>query len=85
MSTDMTACVFEETSFGKAALAKMREVPENFRIYCAGVDSFDSGIFKVAGAEFRVAKAGPNKGKLSIMVPGTKRIVYVTREECSND
>lgn len=36
---------------------------------------------KVTGADFRVAKAGPDKGKLAVKVKGTDRTVYVTREE----
>ena len=36
---------------------------------------------KVTGAEFREAKSGPQKGKLAIMVKGTQRSAYVTREE----
>jgi Fe2+ transport system protein FeoA len=35
----------------------------------------------VKGAEFRVAKTGPRKGTLSIMVKGTERSVCLTREE----
>lgn len=81
---DMGHDVFAEQSFGKVALQKMAPVPENFRLYCAGwlgdkPESWD--VMEVTGAEFRIAKRGPNKGKLSILVPGTKRTVYVTRAE----
>ncbi|WP_208452550.1 hypothetical protein [Burkholderia gladioli] len=37
------------------------------------------------GAEFREAKRGPNKGKLSIMVPNTRRIVHLHRDELRDD
>jgi len=32
---------------------------------------------EVTGAEFREAKSGPNKGKLSVLVPNSKRTVHV--------
>jgi hypothetical protein len=36
---------------------------------------------EVIGAEFRVAQRGRYKGKYSILVPGTKRTVYLTSAE----
>ncbi len=36
---------------------------------------------KVTGAQFRVDQSGPNKGKLSIMVKGTLRSAYVSKQE----
>lgn len=62
----------------------MAPTPENFRLYAAewlGEKPKDWDVMKVTGAEFRVAKSGPNKGKLSVMVEGTKRTAHVTREE----
>lgn len=81
---DMDEDVFAEQSYGKAALQKMAPVPEGFRLYSAGWlgdKPADWTVMEVTGAQFRVAKSGPNKGKLSIMVPGTKRTVYVTETE----
>lgn len=82
--TDMSARHFEEQPFGKIALQKLGDVPENFRLYHAawlGSDPRSSDAMRVTGAEFRVAKRGPEKGLLSVMVPNTKRTVYVTAAE----
>ena len=38
-------------------------------------------VMEVVGAQFRAAKSGQNKGKLTIKVKGTERRTYVTREE----
>lgn len=38
-------------------------------------------VMKVTGAEFRIAKTGKYAGKLSIIVKGTDRTAYVTKEE----
>jgi len=81
---DMQSDLFGQQPYGRAALKKIGTVPENFRLYCAGwigtpLEKADT--MKVEGAEFRVAKKGINVGKLSIMVPGTKRTVYVSRAE----
>lgn len=76
--------IFAEQSYGKAALKKMAPVPENFRIYSAGwlgEKPEDWTVMEVTGAQFRAAKTGKNKGKLSVMVAGTKRTVYVTHDE----
>lgn len=76
--------LFAEQRYGKIALQKMAPVPENFRLYSAGwlgEKPKDWSVMEVTGAQFRVAKSGPNKGKLSIVVPGTKRTVYVTSTE----
>ena len=81
--TDMDEKLFEEQPFGKIALQKLGDVPENFRLYYAawGDNPQASGTMRVTGAEFRVAKSGPEKGLLSVMVPNTMRTVYVTAEE----
>ena len=83
MSADMTKDVFAEYPYGKAALAKMGDVPENFRLYEAGGvgDNPSHDIMRVTGAEFRVAKAGPHKGKLAVILRETDRTVYVTRSD----
>ena len=83
---DMTNDVFAKHESGKAALRKMfpnGNMPENFRLYrceVIGSPGNTSGII-FGGAEFRHAKSGPNKGRLSIMVPGTEIETVVTREE----
>lgn len=81
---DMETPVFEEHAFGKAALRQLGDVPENFRLYEAGwlgERPEDFRVMEVKGAEFRHAKTGPNKGKLAILVPGTVRTAYVTKDE----
>ena len=81
---DMEHDVFAEQPYGKLALQKMGAVPENFRLYYAGwlgKKPEDFTVMEVTGAQFRVAKRGPNKGKLSIKIPGTQRKVRVTRAE----
>jgi hypothetical protein len=81
---DMQHDVFAEQTYGRAALRKLAPVPENFRLYSAswlGKRPEDWHEMEVTGAEFRIAKSGPNKGKLSILVPGTKRTVRVTKAE----
>lgn len=81
---DMTEDIFAAHPYGKAALRKMAPVPANFRLYSVGwleEHPKDFNTMKVTGAEFRVAKTGINKGKLSILVENTKRTVYVTKDE----
>ena len=81
---DKTVDIFAQHPFGKAALKKMGAVPENFRLYCAGWIGENPEEWKcmdATGAEFRRAARGPNKGKLSIKIPGTERKVRVTRAE----
>jgi hypothetical protein len=84
MGFDMRDRVLEETSFGVIALRKLGEVAEKFRIYEAGrvpEPPKDWTHFVVTGAEFTDSLAGPQKGQLNIMIPGTKRTVNVTRAE----
>ena len=84
MPADMTEKIFETTKFGQAALQKLNHVTNSFRLFDAGwleTKPEDFNIMKVTGAEFRVAKFGKNKGKMTIIVPGTKRTVYVTKAE----
>ena len=82
--TDMSKDIFADCSYGKVALNKLAPVPEKFRLFSAGwlgERPADWKTMKVTGAEFREAKSGPQKGKLVIMVKGTQRSAYVTREE----
>ncbi|WP_373031645.1 hypothetical protein [Sulfurovum sp.] len=86
MSEDMEVDFFAEYDYGKIALQKLSPTPENFRLFEAGWlgdKPQDWNTMKVTGAEFRRAKTGRRKGTLCIMVPGTKRTAYVTREEMS--
>lgn len=76
--TDMTIDYFADTDFGRTALNKMAPVPENFRLFEAEI--VDKGVIKVSGAVFREAKRGPNKGKLSVMISGSQKTVYVLKE-----
>lgn len=73
-----------EQCYGKAAMVKLAPTTDNFRLYLAewlGDEPSEWMVMKVTGAEFRAAKTGPNKGKLTVMVRGTKRSVFVTKEE----
>lgn len=78
--TDMTHDIFAELPYGKAALQKLAPLPESFRLYEAEILGAGNGM-KVTGAEFRAAKRGANKGKLSIMVSGSKRVAYLSLDE----
>lgn len=81
---DMQKDIFADQSYGKAALKKMGQVPENFRLYAAawlGDKPEEWSVMKLTGAQFREAKRGPNKGKLSIIIPDTTRSVFVTVAE----
>jgi hypothetical protein len=82
---DMTEKIYESHAYGRAALRKLGKISENFRLFdCGWVGGGqpDQWIgMKCIGAEFRIALKGRNKGKLSIIVPGTERTVYVSREE----
>lgn len=79
METD----VFAEYSYGKIALRKMGPVDPNFRLYLAGYlgKGNERDCMEVKGAVFRHALRGPNKGRLSVMVPGTEKTAYVTADE----
>lgn len=88
MSADMTVDVFAEHIFGKVAIEKISKLqgglPENFRLYEAGWIGEVGKVMRISGAEFRVAKTGPNKGRLSIMIPKTTQTAYVTAEEMAS-
>lgn len=85
--SDMKEDVFAETSFGRIALKKLAEsapLNQNFRLFEAGwMEDKVGTVMEVIGAEFKIAKSGPNKGKMCMMVPGTRRKVYVYAEEMS--
>lgn len=84
MAIDMDKSGFEDTVINRLALEKLAPVPENFRIYAAGWignNPKEWRVMDVSGAEFRRAQSGPNKGLLTIMIPGTKRTAYITKEE----
>lgn len=84
MKEGMREDIIGATDFGKAAMRKVGDVPENFRFYEAGWigdGKSKSNIMEVKGAEFRVAKSGPNKGKLCVKIPDSERKVFVTKEE----
>lgn len=83
---DMTVDVFADSDFGRAALKQLAPVPENFRLYSAGWlgdGPADFNVMEVVGAEFRAAKTSPNKGKLSVLVPGTTRKCWVSKADMS--
>lgn len=78
--------LFAKQSYGKIALQKLNPSSPNFRLYSAGWVETGGGpetweIMEVIGAEFREAKSGPNKGKLTVMVEDTKRKVHVHKSE----
>jgi len=82
--TDMQERIFEETAGGKAAMQKLGEVPDNFRLYAfewMEEKPEDWDTLKFTGAEFREAKRGPNKGRLSIKLKGTERTVFVNKRD----
>ncbi|MFA6094346.1 MAG: hypothetical protein WC757_00430 [Candidatus Paceibacterota bacterium] len=78
---DMGNDLFAGTPYGKAALNKLTNKPENFRFYEAEIISANDGIIKMTGAQFRVAKHGANRGLLSVLLKDTIHVIYVTRHE----
>ncbi|WP_199031383.1 hypothetical protein [Ralstonia sp. ASV6] len=79
---DMTKDIFADQLYGQLALEKIKPSSPNFRLYMAGFienggppESWE--VMEVVGAEFREAKSGPNKGKLCVMVPNTKRTAHI--------
>lgn len=82
---DMTGKLFEQYAYGIAAIKKMGNVSENFRLYqcgwLGGPTPNEWHGMECIGAEFRASQSGANKGKLCIMIPGTRVSVYVSREE----
>ncbi len=81
---DMEKDFFADQPYGQLALQKMAPTPSDFRLYCAewlGDKPNDRQVLKITGGEFRRAKSGKNKGKLSILVKGTDKTVFLTSEE----
>lgn len=80
---DMTEDIFADQSYGALALQKLAPADSNFRLYKAGwLGKGDvREVIAVTGAVFRHATRGPNKRKLSIMVPHTSRTVHMTSDE----
>lgn len=76
--------IYENFVFGKLAMKMLGPVPENFRLFEAGMHPQppeEWASMKVTGAEFKAAKSGPNKGKLVEIIAGTERTVYVPRAD----
>ena len=79
--------IFADTAFGKAALNKLKPIQEGFMLFECGwvgntpAEVKDTGLMKCKGAVFREAKTGKNKGKRSVLVKGTERSTFITREE----
>lgn len=79
---DMTKDIFANCTYGQIALKELAPVSDNFRLYYAGwleENPKDWKTMKVTGADFRVAKIGRDKGKLSVMIKGSKRSVFVSK------
>jgi len=84
MSADMENDSFADCPHGKAALRKLGDVPESFRLFYArwlGNDLRNADTMEIRGAEFRRAKSGKNKGKMTVMVPGTERTVFINKSD----
>jgi len=84
MPADMNVDIFSQEPVGKAALKKLGDVPESFRLFAVeGVGNMPDNMIgaQVTGAEFRAAMSGPNKGKMTVEVKGTRRSVFVSTEE----
>lgn len=82
--SDLRDFFFKDTPFVNIALKKLSPVADNFRFFRSkwlGDKPEEWEVMEVTGAEFREAKSGRNKGKLSIMVSGTTRTAYVTVKE----
>ena len=73
---NMQKKIVERYPFGKAALNKLGEVPDNFRLYRAGWDD-NRDFMTVYGAEFKADA----QGFLSKKVEGTEKKVVVSVEE----
>lgn len=81
---DMTHDFFADTPYGRLALCKLAEkhsLSPNFRLFMAEWLGDSRDVMRVRGAEFRHAKRGKYKDKLSILVPGTTLEIYMTATE----
>lgn len=80
MSMNMDDMYWHEMGFGKAALKKLGNVPENFRLFKSewlGEFPNTHGM-QVTGAEFERMKRKTTHGK---KIKGTERSVYVSKAE----
>lgn len=82
MPSDMEHDIFADYSYGKEALKILGGGgTADFRLYSVELLIWyapGNVVYKVTGAKFRKAKSGVLKGKLSIKIPGTDRVAYVT-------
>lgn len=84
MTADMRNAIYHQMDFGQLALQKLGQTDPNFRLYLAGIKPEPPKEWthmEVVGAVFREPKTGPNKGTLSLMVPGTRKSVKLSRNE----
>ncbi|WP_287919133.1 hypothetical protein [Comamonas sp.] len=84
MTADMRNAIYHQMDFGQLALQKLGQLDPNFRLYLAGIKPEPPKEWthmEVVGAVFREPKSGPNKGTLSMMVPGTRKSVKLSRSE----
>lgn len=84
MTADMRNAIYHQMDFGQLALQKLGQLDPNFRLYLAGImpePPKEWTHMKVVGAIFREPTSGPNKGTLSMMVPGTRKSVKLSRSE----
>ena len=84
MAADMRDAIYHQMDFGQLALQKLGQTAPNFRLYLAGIKPEppkDWTHMEVVGAIFRAPLSGPNKGTLSVMVPGTRKVVKLSRSE----
>lgn len=75
--------VLADTTYGKLALAKLKPKNKNFRLYEAGWlgKGNEREVMEIKGAIFRIARSGPRKGKLCILIKGTECTTYITASE----
>ena len=84
MTADMRNAIYHQMDFGQLALQKLGQTDANFRLYLAAIKPEPPKEWthmEVVGAVFREPKTGPNKGTLSLMVPGTRKSVKLHRTE----
>ena len=77
---------FAQEAFGKIAFERAAEGNPDFQLYEVGW--LETGghpstwsVLECKGAIFRESTRGPRKGQKCIMVKGSKRTVYVTKDE----
>lgn len=84
MSLNMDDMSWHQTAFGIAALKKMGDIPENFRIYFAGWKGEYPNYhgMEVTGAEFKRMKRKTTHG---VKIKGTERTVYISKAEIQQE